>query len=161
VQTVVRRGRRAVDDDDRGQSGQVGVFDLRGLGGVLRDEHRRARVAQDVDRVFGFGRRVDRRGGRAGAHHPEVGEDPFEPGVGEDRHPVLRADAEVDQAGRDRGGPLADLPPGQPDRVAGVAGCRVRERGTLGCFRDPVEEHLGDGAVAQLDLLGHGGVASG
>ena len=64
---------------------------------------------EDERGVLGLGRRVDRGGGRAGAHDAEVGEDPLEPGVGEDRDPVLRADAEVVQAGGDRLGAAGDL----------------------------------------------------
>jgi hypothetical protein len=139
----------AVDQDHVRHRRQVTGGELPGLYGVFRDHHGRAGVGHDVAGVLGLGRRVDGGGGRASAHDAEVGDDPVQPRVGDDRHAVLAAHADAVQAGGDGLRAGADLAPGQPDRP-GVVRRGVTERLVLRRLGDPLEKHVGNRPVRNV-----------
>jgi hypothetical protein len=71
----------------------------------LNEEDPRAAVAGDVGGPFGKQRRIDRNQGRADAQGGEIDRRPVGAVLGHERHPVARADADLDQSPGD----LADL----------------------------------------------------
>lgn len=119
---VVRLDAVRVDDHDMAEVGQLGALRHRfgDLFGVLRDQHPAVGVRQDVGGLLEVRLGVDRRGGGARAHDAEVGEDPFHPGGGGERHPLLRVHAQLDQTGRDGVDPLGGLGPGERLPVVGA-----------------------------------------
>ena len=99
--------------------------------------------------------RVDRGGGRAGAQHAEVGEDPLDPGGGGDRDPLLGPHAQLDQPGGDGVHPLGGLRPAQRPPVVGALarGGRHRIAVRLGVGRglDALQEERRHGRRPVLD----------
>ncbi|CAB4732085.1 unannotated protein [freshwater metagenome] len=140
---VVPVGGRVVEADqldDRGQLGAV-LGDLRDLRSVLREEHAAFGVTQDVRRVLGVRRRVDRGRGTSGAHHREIGQDPLVAGARRDAHALLALEAQRLQTRGEARDQVADLPPGH--RLPGVThreAVRLPVRGRL----DTVPEQDGD-----------------
>ena len=93
---------RGLDDDHELQLRQVCLdgADLRQLFGVL-DEHRpRPGVMQHVVALLRRVRLVDRDGNRAGGERRKTGVGPLRPRVRQDRDPVSRLDAHVDEPKR-------------------------------------------------------------
>ena len=102
------------DGDQGGQVVQV-VEDLGHLAVVLGEDDLGLGVGQDERDVLVGGGRVDRGRRSAGAHHGQVGQDPLDPGVAGDRHPLLATDAQREQAGRELVDLVLGLRPGQRD----------------------------------------------
>ena len=130
----------SVERDDRPHIGQVRPGEFRDLIVVLREHHHGTGVAQDERDVILLRRRID--GGRraAGAHHRQIGEDPFEPRRGCDRYPVLDLDAEREQPGGEFRCALTGLGPGEAAPAARRARIRRQERRAVGRGRDAVSE---------------------
>ena len=89
-------GRSAVDQHDLPHVLQLGAvpFELGELLLVLHERHDARRIVEDVGAFVGCVRRVDRRGGAAGAHDAEVDEHPLDARGRENRAPLLDLDAE-------------------------------------------------------------------
>ena len=83
----------AVEEHHLVEVGQLGAVlaELGHLLVVLGEDHAALGVGEDVADVLGDGRGVDRRGGAAGAHDREVGEDPLDAGARGDADALLRA----------------------------------------------------------------------
>ena len=78
------------------------LLDLRPLLRVLDEDDRRVRVNEDVAALGGQVRLVDRNRDRAAGEDREVDFHPFRTRPGEDRDPIARLEAELDEAGGDR-----------------------------------------------------------
>ena len=97
--------------------------DLRRLLGVLAEDRARPRVLEHVQALLGRVGGIDRDHDRRGAHGADVGERPFRPRVGEDRHAVAALDAERHEPARDltSGGAERGIGDVDPPPVALVA----------------------------------------
>ena len=108
---------RAVELDDGDQRIQLAqmIKHLGHLDLILGEHDLGLRIGQDERDILVLGARIHRRGGPAGGHDRQIGQDPLDPGAGRDRHAVLALDAERQQAGRDLEGLVLGLRPGQRD----------------------------------------------
>ena len=144
---------RAVEGDDLADARDLALalVELGQLLVVLDEDDLALGVAQDVGRVLGVRRRVDGRGGAAGAHDRQVREDPLVARAGGDADPLLGLDAERQQARGQAGDPVARLLPGdgRPRLADGVA-----ERLVAGVLRHSVEEHDGHARLQVVDEAG-------
>lgn len=119
-----------VDHDDMGEVRQLGpaLPRLGQLGGVLRDQYAAVRVGEDERGLLGVGRGIDRGGGGARAHHPEVDEDPLDAGGGGERDTLLGPYAQLDQAGGHGVHTLGGLAPAQGAPLVGTAPAALTAR---------------------------------
>ncbi len=141
---VVGALRGAVEQHNGLEAGQAGVHGLFGLLSVLGEDHHRLGVTQDERDITGGRRRVHRGGGPAGAEDREIGQDPLDSGGRCDRHPLLRLQAEVDQAGGEVEHPVLGLRPGQRfPVVTDPVAKRFALRGLIDPIHKKVSERLG------------------
>ena len=135
--------------------------DLLDLALVLGEEEACVGVPEDVGDVSVAGARVDGGRGASGEHDGHVRQDPVEPGVGRDRDPLLRLEAQREQAARQLLGVVVGLLPGQRSPT-GVVGQRGPECLSVRGRADPVENHVRDGlgglaqCLAPCRRVGHG-----
>src|SRR5207302_9760298 len=119
---------------------------LRHLRGRRAHHGHRAGVAQNVLRLVGGERRIDRHVGGAHAQAGVIGQRPFEARLRENGHTVARPDAELEQAGAERLHALRHL--SVRDRAPRPVGLVPERRGVIGVPLHSAEEQLGQGAGA-------------
>ncbi|CAB4944557.1 unannotated protein [freshwater metagenome] len=124
---------------------------LRELRAILGYHEPRSRVAEDERDVISMCRGIDRGGGSSGAHHREIGKDPFQARRAGDRDPLLGTQAQRKEAGGEfldafaTAGPTPGLP--------AAPGAGGSEGLALGIGGDPGVEHAAQGSLNRWQLL--------
>ncbi len=142
---------RAVDDHHLLHVGQIGaVLDqFVDLGLILGDHDTASRVGDDERDVAGGGLRVHRGGGRPGAQHGQIDQDPLIACRRRQGDAVLGGDAQRDQPRREGPDAVVDLLPG--DTLPAVL-VPIPERLGVRGGRDAIKKHPGHRRCALLDL---------